>query len=65
MITKDDLIYDGKNIIIPAHWIHHLAILASGYDPIAEEDTKEDAQDYQTLREFFFDIEQKMANSGN
>ena len=65
MITKDDLIYDGKNIIIPAYWIHHLAVLASGYDPIAEEDTKEDIQDYQALIEFFYDIERQMADSGN
>ena len=64
VIQTDDLIYDGKNLIIPSYWTSTLADFIKAIDESKIND--EDGEDLNTLKNFIFDVEyHKTENSGN
>lgn len=64
VIQSDDLIFDGKNIIIPSYYDSVI------YDYLKDVDTNDmsdaDIEDYKAFRKFFGDIiNYKSENGGN
>jgi len=62
VIQRDDLKYDGKNLIIPSYWVGSLQdfVSAVNINSIPEADR----QDLNQFKDFLFDIEE-YNNQGN
>ena len=59
VVTKDDLAYDGKNIIIPGYWVSTIAeFLHKATLPPNHTIDECDMIDIQTFKEFLFAIEE-------
>lgn len=62
IIQHDDLKFDGKNITIPRYYIDSLCEYIKDYK--TEGELQADIEDYQSFRNFLWDI-QEHKNKGN
>jgi hypothetical protein len=62
VIKQDDLIYDGKNLVIPAYWASTLADYLKNIDE--SKIGEDDREDLTNFKSFIFDVE-FMRNDGN
>ena len=62
IIQHDDLKFDGKNITIPRYYIDSLCEYIKDYK--TEGELQADIEDYQSFRNFLWDI-QEYKNKGN
>jgi hypothetical protein len=62
IIQHDDLKFDGKNITIPRYYIDSLCEYIKDYK--TEEELQADIEDYQSFRNFLWDV-QEYKNKGN
>ena len=64
VIRNDDLVYDGKNIIIPSYWVSSLCefmyLAAQSIQTLPEGDQ----EDFKQLESFLEDVEE-YGNQGN
>lgn len=62
LVEVDDLIYDGKNLIIPGYWTSSVLeyLLKIKENSLKEEDV----EDFETLKSFLFKVED-IKNQGN
>lgn len=64
VIRSDDLVYDGKNIIIPSYWINSLCDYMYLAGQLIQTLPEPDQEDFKQLDTFLADI-QEYNNQGN
>ena len=64
VIRSDDLMYDGKNIIIPSYWVDSLNDFLYLAKENAQGLSEGDLEEYMQLRNFLDDV-QEYNNRGN
>ena len=60
VINVDDLVYDGKNLIIPSNWVFTLAEFTHNGAGTMDE---ADVEDIQTFKKFLIDVVQHKQQS--
>lgn len=58
VIRNDDLIFDGKNIIIPSYWVSNLCDYIYWAKEKAEKSNEADLEDFNQLRMFLDDVQE-------
>lgn len=61
-VVKDDLKYDGKNLIIPSYWVQSMCDFISQYEENAVksgvDSSDPDFQDFKFFQSFLFEVAQ-------
>jgi hypothetical protein len=62
VVKNDDLVFDGKSVIIPSYWVSSISYFIKDVDENSIEEA--DREDFKQFKRFLFDVED-FANQGN
>jgi len=62
LVKNDDLIFDGKSLIIPSYWVGSIFDFINNVD--INSINEADREDFKLFKDFLFDVEE-FTNTGN
>jgi hypothetical protein len=62
VVKNDDLVFDGKSLVIPSYWVSSISYFIKDVDENSIEEA--DREDFKQFKRFLFDVED-FANQGN
>jgi hypothetical protein len=62
VVKNDDLVFDGKNLIIPSYWVGSISDFINNVD--INSINEDDREDFKLFKDFLFDVEE-FNNQGN
>jgi hypothetical protein len=61
-VKNDDLVFDGKSVIIPSYWVGSISDFINNVD--INSINEADREDFKQFKDFLFDVEE-FTNKGN
>jgi hypothetical protein len=62
VVKNDDLVFDGKSVIIPSYWVGSISDFINNVD--INSINEADREDFKQFKDFLFDVEE-FTNKGN
>ena len=62
VVKNDDLVFDGKSLVIPSYWVSSISYFIKDVDENSIEEA--DREDFKQFKDFLFDVEE-FTNKGN
>ena len=62
VVKNDDLVFDGKSVIIPSYWVGSISDFINNVD--INSINEADREDFKLFKDFLFDVEE-FTNTGN
>ena len=62
VVKNDDLVFDGKSLVLPSYWVSSISYFIKDVDENSIEEG--DREDFKQFKRFLFDVED-FANQGN
>jgi hypothetical protein len=62
VVKNDDLVFDGKNLVVPSYWVSSISDFIKDVDENSIDEA--DREDFKQFKRFLFDVED-FTNRGN
>ena len=62
VVKNDDLVFDGKNLVIPSYWVSSIFHFVKDVNENSIDEA--DREDFKQFKDFLFDVEE-FTNKGN